>query len=313
MLSLATNCLVAFALTLTSSVHAQSTNTPTTTSSSDGDGYVGYNLTLEGDQDSVIYSTENTRPDAGQNYTNPDVFLNASVSVGEIDIEVDNLSAKVNLDLQVLKLLDFNAGVDVSIDTVKLMIENVTAKVLLEARLGNVLNMVENVLDSIDLNPVIATLGEDVGEIVNTTAGAVGGALGGGSGSSSGSGSSQAEKRSYELEQNILYSVNNYSGDTHTNRILAQNGDIVEQDLDNDGNRAGSRVVGSYDRDMKFTGHEDQVERDGETVTSRQYEYAPFPGLEVISAIYVGGDGEVVGTRVLSELEGGGSSTISDL
>ena len=103
---------------------------------------MGYNLTLEGDEDSVVYSTEDTRPDAGVNEPNPDVFLNASVSVGEIDIEVDNLRAQIDLNLEVLQLLQFNAGVDLSIDRVRLLIENVTAKVLLEARLENVVLMV---------------------------------------------------------------------------------------------------------------------------------------------------------------------------
>ena len=54
-------------------------------------GYVGYNLTLEGDNESVIYSTDDTRPDAGNNFPDPDVYLNASVHVGTIDIEVDEL------------------------------------------------------------------------------------------------------------------------------------------------------------------------------------------------------------------------------
>lgn len=54
-------------------------------------GYVGYNLTLEGDKDSVIFSTDETRPNAGIRDPNPDVYLNASVHVGEIDIQVDNL------------------------------------------------------------------------------------------------------------------------------------------------------------------------------------------------------------------------------
>ena len=52
-------------------------------------GYVGYNLTLEGDNESVIYSTDETRPNA--NFPDPDVYLNASVHVGTIDIEVDEL------------------------------------------------------------------------------------------------------------------------------------------------------------------------------------------------------------------------------
>jgi len=64
------------------------------------------------------------------------------VHVGEIHIEVQNLTAKINLDAQVLQLLSFNAGVDLSIDRVNLLIQNVTAKVLLEARLANLVLMI---------------------------------------------------------------------------------------------------------------------------------------------------------------------------
>lgn len=45
--------------------------------SASSSGYVGYNLELEGDEDSVIYSTANTRADADL-IPNPDVYLNAS-------------------------------------------------------------------------------------------------------------------------------------------------------------------------------------------------------------------------------------------
>ena len=166
MLSLALNCLWAFSLTLTSSVNAQQTTEASLTSSSsdpDSSGYVGYNLTLEGDQDSVIFATENTRAsETNRTFPEPDVFLNASVSVEEINIEVDELTAKINLDLQVLQLLQFNAGVDLSVDKVQLLIQNVSAKVLLEARLENLVAMVDDVLGSLDLNPIIATLGQGV-------------------------------------------------------------------------------------------------------------------------------------------------------
>ena len=309
MLSLTLNCLLAFGLSLKSSVRAQSTDVATTTADSSDSGYVGYNLTLEGDEDSVIYSTENTRSNASLTYPDPDVFLNASVSVEEINIEVDNLTAKINLDLQVLELLQFNAGVDLSIDKVQLLIQNVSAKVLLEARLENLVGMVDNVLESLDLNPIIATLGQGVSDIVNSTTDALGGVLGDDSSSSSASSSSssQATKRSFELENNILFSINDFSGNSHTNRVLAQNGDIVEQDLDNDGRVSGSRVVGSYLKDMTFTGHEETV--DG--VLSKQYKYEPIHGVQAVSAIFFDDNGEVKGTRILSELEAGGFATIA--
>jgi hypothetical protein len=106
------------------------------------DGYIGYRLDQRGDPESAVYETANTNTDADNILPeDPDVYLNASVSVGEIDIEVDNITAKVNLQADVLKLLHFSAGVDASIDRVKLTIQNVSAKVELEARLENVVKM----------------------------------------------------------------------------------------------------------------------------------------------------------------------------
>jgi hypothetical protein len=317
MLSLALNCLWAFSLTLTSSVNAQqTTDASTTTSSSDPDssGYVGYNLTLEGDQDSVIFATENTRAsETNRTYPEPDVFLNASVSVEEINIEVDELTAKINLDLQVLQLLQFNAGVDLSVDKVQLLIQNVSAKVLLEARLENLVAMVDDVLGSLDLNPIIATLGQGVSDIVNETAGAVGGILDGVSGGeNNSSASSSSAKRSIQLDNGILYSISDFTGSAHTNFILSQSGDILAQDLDNNGKVSGSRVAGSYAKDMTFTGHEETVEFRGESVLGKRYRYDPIHGVEAVVEVFFeeDGDGEVVGTRILSELEAGGFATV---
>lgn len=132
------------------------TTAQSSTPSSSG-AYTDYSFTLTGDPDSVIYSTSNTNPNP-PNYPPPDVYLNASVHVSEISISVSKLSAKINLDAQVLTLLQFNAGVDLSIDAVNLLIQNVTAEVLLEARLENLVMMINDTLDSVDLNPSLATL-----------------------------------------------------------------------------------------------------------------------------------------------------------
>lgn len=191
---------------------------------------------------------------------------------------------------------------DLSIDEVRLLIENVNAKVLLEARLDNLVKMINKTLDSVDLNPVIATLGEDVGDILNSTAGAV----------SSSSSTLSERSLSYELEHNILYSTNNYRASKHTNRVLEQNGDLVDQYLDNDGNLLGQQVVGNYQGEMTFTGHETTVEYEGEQVNERQYVYTPYHGLSTVSAIFVDSDGKVVRTQVIAESSAGGSSTISD-
>ncbi|OAP61561.1 hypothetical protein AYL99_03764 [Fonsecaea erecta] len=278
---------------------------------SSSDGYTGYSLSVTGnDTDSAVYETEETDTSDGavtDASTPPDVYLNASVSVGEIDITVKNLSAKINIDAQVLSLLQFNAGVDLSINAVVLNIQNVTAKVELEARLENLVLMINDTLNSIDLNPIIATLGSDVGSLVGT-------ALGGSSTSSSSASSSTSglSARSVLLDEGILYSVNDYSGNTHTNRILDQAGNIVDQKLHNDGSVYSSQVVGSYWHDMAFTGHERAVLFNGENAKELEYSYSPFNGFSSIAAIYQDAQGNVLGTRVLSEIEGGGSSTIAD-
>jgi hypothetical protein len=175
------------------------------------DGYSGYKLDVrdDGDPTAVLYETENT---SSSNISAlnpvPDVLLNASVHVGEIFIGVDNLTAKINLDAQVLQLLQFNAGVDLSVDKVTLLIQNVTAKVYLEARLGNLVSMVSDVLDSIDLNPVIAELGNGLGSIINDTAGLVGDVAGGLTGGGNDTAQAKAKRdldfHQWDLRNNIL-------------------------------------------------------------------------------------------------------------
>lgn len=289
----------------------------------DSDGYTGYKLNIreDGDPLAVLYETENTTPNVSALVPEPDVLLNASVHVGEIYIGVDNLTAKINLDAQVLSLLSFNAGVDLSIDKVSLTIQNVTAKVYLEARLSNLVTMVSDVLDSIDLNPVIAELGNGLGSIINDTAGLigdVGDGLTGGSGSNSTSGStaSAVSKRADDLMQfdiinNILYSANDFSGNTHTRRVLAQNGDIVEQKLNNYGSISNQRVVGNYVKNMRFNGFNESVTFKGQEVREEEYVYEPFKGLYSIVGVFKSKTtGEVVGTQLLAEARGGGSATI---
>lgn len=202
-----------------------------------------------------------------------------------------------------------------SINRVYLTIQNVSAEVLLEARLDNVLNMIGDVLDSLDLNPVLATLGQDLDNITSTVVGGLDG-----SSSTTTSSNGTVSKRnanipdpSFQITHNILYSVNNYSGDKHTNRILEQDGSIVDQSLDNDGRVTGQKVIGSYSKDMTHTGQSRTVTENGEEVTEMEYSYTPLPGIRVISAVYVNTAGSVTGTRVLSEAFGGGGSVIDGM
>ncbi|TVY81264.1 hypothetical protein LSUE1_G002517, partial [Lachnellula suecica] len=269
----------------------------TAQSSSDG-GYIGYTLASTGDPESAVYDTADTSANVSSlTIPDPDVFLNASVFVGEISLVVENITAQVNLQAQVLNLLYFNAGVDASIDRVSLLIQNISAHVILEARLENLVNMISDVLDSLDLQPVLATLGQDLSSIVNTTVGAVG-SLGGSS--TAATTTSTVSKRSlvdWELTHNILYSINDYSGNTHTNRILAQNGSIVDQSVDNSGSITSQREVGSFKTDMTFNGVNTTVTRQGQKVREEEYVYSPYSGLNVVSAVYTDRQGVVVGTQ----------------
>ncbi|KAL0932315.1 uncharacterized protein CTRU02_213268 [Colletotrichum truncatum] len=275
-----------------------------------GDGYFGYNLERRGDNESAVYETANTKTGIDTLNPIPDVYLNASVSVGEISVEVQNITAKVNLDAKVLNLLHFQAGVDARIDRVKLGIYNVSAKVELEARLENVVKMVDDVLTSIDLNPIIATLGDGLGDIVNKTVGVVTDPVDGNAADAS---SVAKRDLTYRIENNILYSVNDFSGRTHTNRVLAQNGSIFDVFLNNNGDETGRRVVGLYSRDMAFTGHNKTISIDGQVREFElQYLYAPYPGLEAFSNIYMDTSGRVVRTKIVAEAEGGGTATISN-
>ena len=289
------------------------------------DGYAGYNLTVSGDGDSVLYETANTNT-SNPDFPPPDVYLNASVHVGEIDILVRELSAKINIDAQVLQLLKFNAGVDVSVERIRLQIQNVTAKVELTARLENLVKMVESVLDSVDLNPILAELGDlaggVIGDLGDVVGGVVGGVTGGGTGGTGGSTNasvagattqSLAERSfSSQLANGILYAINDYEGNAHTNRVLAQDGNLVEQSLDNGGIVYNQRTVGNFETDMEFTGRQKEgVVFDGQLTTEKEYRYLPIPGIEVIAQVFINAGGDVVGTRLISEVEGGGNSSVS--
>ncbi|KAF4472269.1 hypothetical protein FALBO_825 [Fusarium albosuccineum] len=267
------------------------------------DGYMGYKLSRRGDNESAIYETENTSSGVAPLNEEPDVYLNASVSVGEISVEVQNITAKINLDAKVLSLLNFNAGVDLGIDRVKLGIYNVTAKVELEARLGNILRMVDDVLESIDLNPIIATLGDGVADIV----GDVGDVI-------TEDTTEALEKRdlTIRLENNILYSINDFSGSAHTNRVLTQDGFLYNIYLDNQGVEKRRKQVGYYSKDMKFTGHNRTITMDGGVEYELQYTYAPYHGLNAYCNIYTDPSGKVLRTKIVAEAEGGGAATIAN-
>lgn len=115
----------------------------------------------------------------------------------------------------------------------------------------------------------------------------------------------------FDIKNNILYSANDFSGNTHTRRVLAQNGDIIEQKLNNYGSISNERVVGNYQKNMRFNGFNESVTFKGEEVREEEYVYEPFRGLFSIVGVFKSkSTGEVVGTQLLAEARGGGSATI---
>jgi hypothetical protein len=152
----------------------------------DSSEYTDSSLSITGDEDSVLCETASTPANTNAAFGPPNVFLNASVNVGEIFILVAKLSVKINLDAQVPNLLQFNTGVDLSIGRVSLLIQNVSAKVRLQACLENLVTIIKATLSSIDLHPVLATLRNAVGHLI----GAIGDGLSG-TGTSSNSPSSK--------------------------------------------------------------------------------------------------------------------------
>ncbi|OJD40609.1 uncharacterized protein BKCO1_1000448 [Diplodia corticola] len=113
------------------------------------------------------------------NSTVPDVYLNVpQLSVGRIELDVDRLSADINLNANVAQLVQINAGVAVSVEKVNITIADVEAQLELVVRLGHLVDIVNRVFSSLDLNPLLITAINNVTSIVDTVVGAVDGLLG---------------------------------------------------------------------------------------------------------------------------------------
>src|SRR5215207_8041355 len=100
--------------------------------------------------------------------TIPDVLLDVPViKVDEINFELNDLRAKVNLFAKVLDLVELSVGVDAYLGRVKLVIQGVEAQALLKVRLDNVTAILDRVLTTIDRNPqIIEKLVEGVSSAV---------------------------------------------------------------------------------------------------------------------------------------------------
>ncbi|MDP9440427.1 MAG: hypothetical protein M3P49_17095, partial [Actinomycetota bacterium] len=125
------------------------------------------------------YVLEYDDDDAVMNGKIPDVLLDVPVvKVDEINFELNDLRAKVNLFAKVLDLVELSVGVDLYLGRVKLVITGVEAQALLKVRLDNVTAILDRVLTTIDRNPqIIEKLVESVGSAVEDVGEGAGSAL----------------------------------------------------------------------------------------------------------------------------------------
>ena len=206
--------------------------------------------------------------------TAPDVLLRVpTLSVGRIELIVDNLKADVNLNAKVANLVNINAGVALSIRKVNLTIADVGAEVELIVRLGHLADIVNRVFQSLDLNPLLITAINEVTDLVDTVVGAVDGLLG-----------------------SITH------GGTTLSFLIDNLGNIVQQVLGGAGNTV-STIVGDYQTNMTFTGDQKNLPNG---LTQKTYSYGPLGSLVNIVFNTLG---QVVQASVVKKGAGGASST----
>lgn len=93
-------------------------------------------------------------------------------------IDVEHLQADLNLAANVAQLVTINAGVQVAIKKVNLTIADVDAELDLIVRLGNLVEIVNRVFESLDLNPLLINTLNNVTSLLDDVVGEVDGLLG---------------------------------------------------------------------------------------------------------------------------------------
>lgn len=91
---------------------------------------------------------------------------------------MENLAADINLNANVAGLVKVNAGVQVGISKVNITIADVDAELELVVRLGNLVEIVGRVFESLDLNPLLVNVINGVTDLLDDVVGVVDGLLG---------------------------------------------------------------------------------------------------------------------------------------
>ena len=195
-----------------------------------------------------------------------------TLSVGLIELDVDNLQADINLNAAVAGLVTLNAGVAVSIAKVNLTIQNVDADLELVVRLGNLVNIVNRVFESLDLNPLLLDAINGVSSVLGAVVGAVDGLLG-------------------TITQ----------GGTTLSFLIDNLGNIVQEVAGTNGTST-STIVGNYLTNMTYTGESETLSGG---LVQKTYSYSP---LNALVNIVFNTAGQVVQATVAQQT---GSSTTS--
>lgn len=91
--------------------------------------------------------------DHEEGFGEPDVFLDVPMlNVEEIDLEVENLRARVSFRAELADLVKINVGLEAELGRVKLEIKGVEAQAQLKASLNNVRAIFSEVLGSLEHN-----------------------------------------------------------------------------------------------------------------------------------------------------------------
>ncbi|KMQ52069.1 hypothetical protein CHISP_1058 [Chitinispirillum alkaliphilum] len=116
-------------------------------------------------------SQEENREEGQDDEIRPDVLLDvADLHIDEIDLEVEDLDARIALSAHLANLVKIDVGAHVGIDKVELNIKGVQAKAALRVRLDRVYQILARALQTIDQNPdllkeILTPLGQAAGEI----------------------------------------------------------------------------------------------------------------------------------------------------
>jgi hypothetical protein len=259
--------------------YAVSGNAPRSGNDGDprGGGDMGTNDHSSPDQDYESELEDQFEPNAGS--PQADVLLDVPLlKVDEIDLDVEDLRAKVSLQADVLDLLSLSVGADVALGKVQLKITGVEAQALLKVRLDRVAEIINRVLTTIDRNPqIVERVAAGAAEQLGHGAGRSLNAVGRGAGRALGEVGASAGQSLGELGRGAgqaVADVGNEGG-----RAISQAGDsadVAGQVLGHAGDAVRDRGPGDDSLEEELTGsRRDRVSGDGQSRAWRDSDRKP--------------------------------------